>query len=76
MVSLPLHHPSGQTDKQLESVYVMDPGPLQLPLVGDWVVVIVTAVVSATKFYLQMPLGAKSPFLTSDKSSDAGTFAF
>ena len=54
----------------------MDPGPLQLPLVGDWVVVIATAVVSATKFYLQMPLGARSPFLTSDKSSDAGTFTF
>jgi len=59
-VCVPLSH-SGIPDKQLEATYANPSDNLVLPDVGNWVVVVVTAIVSATKFYIQMPLGAKSP---------------
>lgn len=49
---------------QLEETFARTMGDLLLPDVGDWVVVIVTAMVSVTKFFVQLPLGAGSPFST------------
>lgn len=37
---------------------------IQVPSVGDWISIVVTAVISATQFYVQMPLGSKSPIST------------
>ena len=55
----------------------MNPGALPLPSVGDWVVAMVTAVVSATRFYIQMPLGPKCSFLAGDNSSsETGKYTF
>ena len=49
---------------QLEETFAKTAGDLLLPDVRDWVVVIVTAMVSATKFFVQLPLGAGSPLAT------------
>ena len=49
---------------QLEETFARTTGDLLLPDVRDWVVVIVTAMVSATKFFVQLPLGTVSPFST------------
>ena len=54
----------GVSDMQLEETFARTTGDLLLPDVRDWVVVIVTAMVSATKFFVQLPLGAGSPFST------------
>ena len=50
----------------------MVPSTLTLPSVGDWVSVVVTAVITPTRFYIQMPCGASSPFTADDSSSEAG----
>lgn len=42
---------------------------LQLPKKNDWVVVVVTAIISSTRFYIQLPLGCRSP-LTLEFNSD------
>lgn len=57
----------------MEETYAMVPSTLSLPSVGDWVAVVVTAVVTATRFYIQMPQGARSPFTAGDSGSEAGT---
>lgn len=49
---------------QLEETFAKTTGNLLLPDVRDWVVVIVTAIVSAAKFFVQLPLGAGSPLST------------
>ena len=49
----------GMYDKQLEEVHTA-PEQVELPAVNAVVVVVVTAVVSAARFYVQMPLGSKS----------------
>ncbi len=36
---------------------------LELPCKNDWIVVVVTAIVSATRFYVQIPLGLVSPLV-------------
>ena len=51
---------AGVSDKQLEEVYTSSDGSLGMPAVGDLVAVVVTAIHSATKFYIQMPMGSRS----------------
>ena len=34
---------------------------MKMPKISDWIVAIVTAVVSATRFFVQLPLGCISP---------------
>ena len=60
----------------MEEAYAMVPSTLSLPSVGDWVAVVVTAVITATRFYIQMPQGARSPFTAGDSSSEAGKLGF
>lgn len=48
------------SDKQLEEAYITSDGSLAMPAVGDLVTVVVTAIQSVTKFYVQLPLGNKS----------------
>lgn len=47
---------------------------MTVPSVGDWVVVLVTAVISPTRFFVQLPLGNRNPFssLQSDYDSVEG----
>ena len=56
--------PLGVSDMQLEESFAKTAGDFLLPDVKDWVVVTVTAVVSATKFFVQLPLGARSSLST------------
>lgn len=56
--------------------HTYDPGKHPLPSVGDWVVVMVTAVVSATHFYVHLPFGAESLLSLQDSSSEAGVLNF
>ena len=37
---------------------------IPFPKRSDWIVVIVTAIISSTRFYVQLPLGCKSPIST------------
>lgn len=48
-------------NKQMEVAVVNSSSVLKLPGEGEWLVAIVTAVVSPTRFYIQLPLGCKSP---------------
>ena len=43
---------------------------MTLPVVGDWVAVLVTAVMSATRFFVQLPLGNRNPFSAPHVGSD------
>lgn len=62
----------GQYDHQLEETFVRDCGTtvMTLPVIGDWVAVLVTAVVSATRFFVQLPLGNRNPFSYSRTDHD------
>lgn len=51
---------TGVSDKQLEEAYTSSDDSLAMPAVGDLVAVVVTAILSATKFYIQMPVGSTS----------------
>ncbi len=62
----------GQRDQQLEAVYIEASSSLKLPDVGAWVIVAVSAVVSATSFYAQLPLGDESR-LSAKKAINTGT---
>ena len=53
--------PAGVSTRQLVGVDVTADNDLELPRRKHWVVVIVTAIVSARKFYVQLPLGLTSP---------------
>ena len=45
-------------------------GFVQMPKKDDWVVVIVTAIISATRFYVQLPLGSVSPLSLDHRKED------
>lgn len=51
----------GVSNKQMESAVVHSSSALKLPVKGDWIVAIATAVMSPTRFYAQLPVGCKSP---------------
>lgn len=51
----------GVSNKQMEPAVVNSSSTLRLPRKGAWVVAVVTAVISPTRFYVQLPLGCKSP---------------
>lgn len=44
---------------------------MTLPSAGDWVVVLVTAVISPTRFFVQLPLGNRNPFTYSQRDYDS-----
>ena len=46
---------------------------LKLPVKGDWIVAIATAVMSPTRFYVQLPVGCKSPLSLQDCECVEGT---
>lgn len=45
----------------MEEAVVESEGFVKIPKRDDWVVVIVTAIITATRFYVQLPLGCTSP---------------
>ena len=51
----------GITDQHYEEAYTRESSTPNLPSVGDWAVVIVTALISATEFFIQLPLGCVHP---------------
>ena len=51
----------GVTDQHYEETFTRESPTRNLPSVGDWVVVIVTALISATEFFIQLPLGCVHP---------------
>lgn len=58
----------GFSNKQVEKAVVeMSEGFVKMPKKGDWVVAIVTAIISATRFYVQLPLGCTSPLSLDDE---------
>ena len=57
---------------QVENATIEDCSVIPLPRRNSWIVVIVTAIVSPTRFYVQLPLGCKSP-LSMDTEPDKGT---
>lgn len=58
----------GVSDSQLEEVYTST-GHVQLPAIGSYVKVIITTIVSPTRFFAQIPMGSKSVL---SKSSNNG----
>ena len=67
---------SGVSNKQVEPATVKTSCYTRLPKQGDWVAAIVTAVVSPTNFYVQLPLGCKSPLSLHQHEEDStgGTY--
>ena len=55
----------GVSNRQLVEVLVEADSSLELPSSNDWVVVVVTAIVSVSRFYVQLPLGLLSPITLS-----------
>lgn len=51
----------GVSNKQMEKAAMEFDSDMKLPKRKDWVVVIVTAVMSPTRFYIHLPLGCMSP---------------
>jgi len=51
----------GVSNRQLVEALVEADSCLELPNRNDWVVVVVTAIVSPSRFYVQLPLGLLSP---------------
>ena len=58
MLSFP---PPGVSDRQLEETFTGNTSTLCLPSVGDWIVVIVTSLISVTELFVQLPLGCTHP---------------
>ena len=54
--------PVGVHDRQMEEAFLKCEASLDMPGSGEWIVVIVTAIHSATHFYLHLPCGLISPF--------------
>ena len=52
---------AGVSNKQMETVVIESDYSITLPNRNDWIVVIVTAIISSTRFYVQLPLGCRSP---------------
>ena len=51
----------GVSDHQLEETFTGKTATLCLPSVGDWVVVVATALISVTELFVQLPLGCTDP---------------
>lgn len=65
----------GVSNKQVERAIVESESSICLPKRKDWVVVIVTAIISPTRFFVQLPLGCKSPLSVDhqeEKQEDTG----
>lgn len=65
---------AGVSNKQMETAVVESDYYMTLPNRNDWIIVIVTAIINSTRFYVQLPLGCKSPISSlSLKDHDQGT---
>ena len=63
----------GVCDSQLEEAFTGKSTTLCLPSVGDWVVVIATALISVTELFVQLPLGCTHPLrLAKDNEKSSG----
>ena len=66
---------SGVDDCQYGEAFTGECVTLSLPSIGDWVVVIVTALISATELFVQLPLGCVHPLhLLKDSRDSCGIF--
>ena len=62
-------HLAGVCDKKMEEAFVASESHLALPSVGEWVVVLMTTVITPNRFFIQLPCGLHSPFTLGSSSS-------